>query len=69
LVSDYIAWKAPQLLQLQGLSSENRERLERLAVMQAEVVERLWRLYPEIHNKDLLKSARVEARIRSSNRK
>jgi hypothetical protein len=69
LVADYIAWKAPQLLQLQGLSSENRQRLEHLAVMQAEVVERLWRLYPEIHNKDLLNSARVEARIRSSNRK
>jgi hypothetical protein len=69
LVADYIAWKAPQLLQLQRLSSENRQRLEHLAVMQAEVVERLWRLYPEIHNKDLLNSARVEAKIRSSNRK
>jgi hypothetical protein len=69
LVADYIAWKAPQLLQLQRLSSENRERLEHLAVMQAEVVERLWRLYPEIHNKNLLNSARVEAKIRASNRK
>lgn len=69
LVADYITWKAPQLLQLQGLSSDNRERLEQLAVMQAEVVERLWRLYPEIHNKTLLNRARVEAKIRSSNRK
>jgi hypothetical protein len=69
LVADYITWKAPQLLQLQRLSSDNRERLERLAVMQAEAVERLWRLYPETHNKDLLKRARVEAKIRSSNRK
>jgi hypothetical protein len=69
LVADYIAWRAPQLLQLQGLGPSTRERLERAAVTQAEVVDRLWRLYPEIHNKDLLNSARVEARIRSANRK
>lgn len=68
LVADYIAWRAPQLLQLHGLSPVIRERLERIAVTQAEAVERLWRLYPEIHNKDLLNSARVEAKIRSSNR-
>ncbi|MEW8049205.1 MAG: hypothetical protein AB2792_00545 [Candidatus Thiodiazotropha sp.] len=69
LVADYVAWRAPQLLQLRGLSPKTRERLERIAVLQAEVIERLWRLYPEIHNKDLLNSARVEAKIRSSNRK
>jgi hypothetical protein len=69
LIADYISWKAPQLLQLQGLSPENRERLERIAVLQADVVERLFRLYPEIHNKDLLNRARIEARIRSANRK
>ncbi|MES9968814.1 MAG: hypothetical protein ABW092_02195 [Candidatus Thiodiazotropha sp.] len=69
LVTDYIAWKAPQLLLLQGLSPATRERLEPIAVMQAEIVERLWRLYPDIHNNDLLNSARVEAKIRSANRK
>ncbi|MBT3062147.1 MAG: hypothetical protein AB2724_16965 [Candidatus Thiodiazotropha sp.] len=69
LVADYIAWKAPQLLQLHGLQPELRQRLEPIAVHQAEVVERLWRLYPEIHNNDLLNSARVEAKIRSANRK
>jgi hypothetical protein len=69
LVADYIAWRAPQLLQLQDLSPATRERLEVLAIMQAEAVERLWRLYPEIHNNDLLNRARVEARIRSANRK
>ncbi|MES9946709.1 MAG: hypothetical protein ABW080_17285 [Candidatus Thiodiazotropha sp.] len=69
LVADYIAWRAPQLLQLQGLTPATRERLEPIAVMQAEIVERLWRLYPEIHNNDLLNSARVEAKIRSANRK
>jgi hypothetical protein len=69
LVADYIAWRAPQMLQLHGLSPPTRERLERMAAAQGEAVERLWRLYPEIHNKDLLNSARVEARIRSANRK
>ncbi|MES9993903.1 MAG: hypothetical protein ABW098_18290 [Candidatus Thiodiazotropha sp.] len=69
LVADYIAWKAPQLLQLHGLDPVTRDRLEQSAVLQAEMVERLWRLYPEIHNNDLLNSARVEAKIRTANRK
>jgi hypothetical protein len=69
LIADYIAWKAPQLLQLQGLSPDNRDRLEQIAMLQADVVERLWRLYPEIHNKARLNRARVEAKIRSANRK
>ncbi|MES9942679.1 MAG: hypothetical protein ABW104_07040 [Candidatus Thiodiazotropha sp. 6PLUC2] len=68
LIADYITWKAPQLLMLPNLSRETRERLERLAVDQAEQIDRLWTLYPEIHNKDLLKRARVEARIRKANR-
>jgi hypothetical protein len=68
LIQDYLNWKSPQLLLLPGLSLETRSRLELLAVKQAEAIERLWRLYPEIHNKDLLNSARVEARIRAANR-
>ena len=66
LVQDYLAWKAPQLLLLAGLSPRTREWLERLAVKDAQQVERFWRLYPEIHNKKLLNSARVEAKIRNS---
>ena len=68
LIEDYLAWKAPQLLLLPGLSTARRERLEQLAVKHAEQIERFWRLYPEIHNKPLLNSARVEAKIRSSNK-
>ncbi len=68
LIADYIQWKAPQLLLLPGLRHTTRDRLERLAVNQAEAVDRLWRLYPDIHNKKLLNSARVAARIRSANR-
>ncbi|MCU7851519.1 MAG: hypothetical protein KZQ80_04835 [Candidatus Thiodiazotropha sp. (ex Monitilora ramsayi)] len=68
LVDDYLNWKAPQLLMLPYLSKTVRDRLEKLAVNQAEIVDRLWRLYPEIHNHGLLKSARVEAKIRTANR-
>ena len=68
LIEDYLAWKAPQLLLLPELSPPIRERLERLAVKHAEQIERFWRLYPEIHNKTLLNNARVEAKIRSSNK-
>ncbi|MCG8016689.1 MAG: hypothetical protein JAY97_10775 [Candidatus Thiodiazotropha sp. 'RUGA'] len=68
LIEDYIAWKAPQFLMLPYISGECRERLEQLAVKQPEKIDRFWSLYPKIHNKDLLKRARVEARIRSANR-
>ncbi len=68
LVADYIRWKAPQLLMLPNLAPDTRDRLEHLAVEQDEAVERLWRLYPQIHNQALLNSARVAARIRSANR-
>jgi hypothetical protein len=66
LILDYLEWKAPQLLLLPGISPATREKLERLAVKDAEQIERFWRLYPEIHNKRLLNTARVEARIRNS---
>ncbi len=68
LIQDYLDWKAPQLLMLPNITDKTREHLERMAFKQAEVVDRLWRLYPQIHNHDLLKSARVEAKIRSANR-
>ncbi|MEJ2619279.1 MAG: hypothetical protein P8163_03250 [Candidatus Thiodiazotropha sp.] len=66
LIEEYITWKSPQLLMLPYLSSDSRQRLEQLAIKQAEQIDRYWTLYPEIHNKDLLKRARVEARIRSA---
>ncbi|MEJ2692720.1 MAG: hypothetical protein P8166_06565 [Candidatus Thiodiazotropha sp.] len=69
LVADYIRWRAPQLLLLPGLRHTTRDRLERLAANQAEAVDRLWRLYPAICNENLLNRARVEARIRTANRK
>jgi hypothetical protein len=67
LISDYVRWKAPQLLMLPSLNEATRKRLEQLAVKQAEAVDRLWRLYPEILDQALLNSARVEAKIRTAN--
>jgi hypothetical protein len=69
LIADYVNWKAPQLLMLPCLTPATRERLERRAVKQAEAVERLWRLYPQIHNQGLLKQARVEAKIRTAHKR
>ncbi len=67
LIMDYINWKAPQILLLPNLSAVARDMIEKLAVKNATQIERLWRLFPEIHNKTLLNKARVEARIRLSN--
>lgn len=63
LVADYIDWLAPRLLTLDKLKSGDRDRLERAAVTQPREVDRFWRLYPEIINKELLTRARVEAKI------
>jgi hypothetical protein len=41
--------------------------LEGLAVKNPALIDRLWRLLPEINNKTLLNKARIEARIRLSN--
>ncbi|MET0090482.1 MAG: hypothetical protein ABW068_10770 [Candidatus Thiodiazotropha sp.] len=68
LIADYIAWKSPQLLMLPNIPPDERARVEELAVRQAPLVDRFFPLYPEIHNKDLLNRARVEAKIRASNR-
>ncbi|MET0029605.1 MAG: hypothetical protein ABW101_18390 [Candidatus Thiodiazotropha sp.] len=68
LIADYIAWKSPQLLMLPNIPSDERARVEELAVRQASLVDRFFPLYPEIHNKDLLNRARVEAKIRAANR-
>jgi hypothetical protein len=68
LITDYIAWKSPQLLMLPTLSRATRERLEQMAIDQAEQVDHYWMLYPEIVDRTRLDRARVEARIRTANR-
>ena len=64
LVQEYLSWLSPYLLTLPGLSNEERLGLESTAVCHAPAVDALWRLYPRILNPDLIRRARVEARLR-----
>jgi len=64
LVAEYVAWMAPYLLTLPGLPDDLRRTLEPQAARYALAVDALWRLYPRVLDADLIKRARVEARLR-----
>jgi hypothetical protein len=64
LVQEYLSWLSPYLLTLPGLSDEERQGLESAAVRHAPALDALWRLYPRILDPDLIRRARVEARLR-----
>ena len=64
LVRDYLDWCAPFLLTLPALDEQQRSQLEYAAKANALQVDALCRLYPNVVNLDLLKSIRVEARMR-----
>jgi hypothetical protein len=64
LAGEYVRWLAPYLLTLPTLPDELRGRLESAAARHALAVDALWRLYPRILDPDLIKRARVEARLR-----
>jgi len=66
LMADYVAWAAPRLLTLHGLSDRTRARLEAAARQQAVAVDALFQLYPRILDRGLVDAARVEARLRRS---
>lgn len=66
LVADYLAWQSPWLLLLRGIEPELRRRLELQARAQPFVVERQYRLYPELADAALIQAARVEAMLRRS---
>jgi len=63
LVADWIDWIAPYLLTLPGIGDELRGRLEQEAAREPLLVDALWRLYPGVLDRDLLKQVRVEARL------
>lgn len=65
-VEAYLAWLAPSLLQLQGLSPETRRRLETQACRQPFEVARQIHLYPELLDRERLSAALVEARLREA---
>lgn len=66
LVQDYLAWLAPYLLTLPDLDAARRAALEQAAARHALLVDRLWRLYPRLMDPELVRRARVEARLRTA---
>lgn len=64
LLHDYLHWLAPRLLTLDGLSDVTRRELEQAACHQALQMADQHRLYPRVLQRDLLDTARVEARLR-----
>ncbi|MBU1395643.1 MAG: hypothetical protein KKE84_05815 [Gammaproteobacteria bacterium] len=63
LVNDYHAWQAPWMLLLPQLDPATRSTLEACACLQAELIERHYRLYPEVIDRAALQAARVEAAL------
>ncbi|MCB1788154.1 MAG: hypothetical protein KDJ33_18010 [Gammaproteobacteria bacterium] len=66
LARAFIDWWSPALLQLQHLSDSERGSLERAAAQRAGVLARLFRLYPKTIDEDLIRVARVQARMQAS---
>ena len=64
LCQRYIRRLAPRLLMLQGLSHADRQKLEQAARENAIDVERFYPLYPEVIDNKLIKTLRVEAKMR-----
>jgi hypothetical protein len=66
LIEDFLAWQAAWLLVCPCLDADTRRKLERCARLQAVVVERQYRLYPQLIDEDAIKAALVEAILRRS---
>lgn len=64
LCQRYLQRKAPRLLLLQGISQEDRERLEVAAKQQVFEVEQYFPMYPEVNDERRMKAMRVEAQLR-----
>ena len=64
LCQRYLSRKAPRLLMLQGLSRDERERLEIAAKQHAIETEQYFPLYPEVNDQHRMSAIRVEARLR-----
>ena len=66
LINDFLDWQAPWLLLLPTLDAATRLRFEQTARKQALIVEQQYKLYPEIIDEAVIKTARVEALLRKS---
>lgn len=63
LLKEYLDWLAPCDLLRQDLTPETRKNIELLAAPQALVIEKQFRLYPEIIDQDVINAARVQAKL------
>ena len=61
LVQDYHAWQSPWMLLLPHLDGALRCTMESHARLYAEAIEKHYRLYPAIIDRNMLQAARVEA--------
>ena len=66
LALDYLAWRAPRLLLLQGIGDEQRRWLEPHACRQAVELAAVFTLIPRILDHHAIEAARVEARLRKA---
>lgn len=66
LIQEFLLWQAPCLLLLQNIDGNLRGQLEKVAVLRASAVDRLFHLYPRIVDKDVINTARVEAMLRKN---
>jgi len=64
LCQRYLLRKAPRLLMLQSLSSDQRDRLEVAAKQHVFEVEQYYPMYPEVNDQRLMEAILVEARLR-----
>jgi hypothetical protein len=64
LAQEYLAWCAPYLLTLPDLDDARRAALEQAAARRAPLVDQLWRLYPRLADPEVVRRARVEAKLR-----
>ena len=67
LVTSYINWIAPSLLTLQGLSQQQRIRLEQKLSIQAVSIEHHKQLYPEVVSQECIVSAQVQCKLQKAN--
>ena len=63
LVRDFHAWQAPWLLQLHHLDRPTREHLEQAAWQRPDVTSKVFRLFPEVCDRQSLTATRVKSRF------
>lgn len=69
LLADFIKWQAPWLLQLMLKKDQMRSRLEEAADQRPREVDKVFRLFPKVCDREWLRIARVKAKLLSEKKK